>query len=131
MAGIVGTLAAAVIAFAGLAFAGYAAPNWLVLVTTLAFSKGLVALGIVALMRGGLVSFGQGTFYCAGAYAAGMAMRSLGIGDAAVLVALGAIAGCQLRAVSLYQSRDRRRRGALPYSFRFGTRASVARRARQ
>ena len=34
-------------------------------------------------MRGGLVSFGQGTFFCAGAYAAGMAMRSLGIGDAA------------------------------------------------
>ena len=93
MARIVGTLAAAVIAFAGLALAGYAAPNWLVLVATLAFSKGLVALGIVALMRGGLVSFGQGTFYCAGAYAAGMAMRSLGIGDAAVLVALGAIAG--------------------------------------
>ena len=93
MARIVGTLAAAVIAFAGLALAGYAAPNWLVLVATLAFSKGLVALGIVALMRGGLVSFGQGTFYCAGAYAAGMAMRSLGIGDAAVLVALGAFAG--------------------------------------
>ena len=52
-----------------------------------------MALGIVALMRGGLVSFGQGTFYCAGAYAAGMAMHSLGVGDAAVLVALGAVAG--------------------------------------
>ena len=93
MAGIVGTLAAAVIACAALALAGFVTPNWLVLVATLAFSKGLVALGIVALMRGGLVSFGQGTFYCAGAYAAGMAMRSFGIGDAALLVALGAIAG--------------------------------------
>jgi branched-chain amino acid transport system permease protein len=56
MAGIVGTLAAAVIAFAVLAVAGYAMPNWLVLVATLAFAKGLVALGIVVLMRGGLVS---------------------------------------------------------------------------
>src|ERR1700733_2474567 len=93
MAGIVGTLAAAVVAFAVLAVAGHAMPNWLVLVATLAFAKGLVALGIVALMRGGLVSFGQGTFYCAGAYAAGMAMRSFGISDAALLVALGAIAG--------------------------------------
>ena len=93
MAGIVRTLAAAVIACAALALAGFVIPNWLVLVATLAFSKGLVALGIVALMRGGLVSFGQGTFYCAGAYAAGMAMRSFGIGDAALLVALGAIAG--------------------------------------
>src|SRR5262249_61146059 len=78
MAGIVGTLAAAVIACAALALAGCVAPNWLVLVVTLAFSKGLVALGIVGLMRGGLVSFGQGTFYCAGAYAAGPAPRGLG-----------------------------------------------------
>jgi ABC-type branched-subunit amino acid transport system permease subunit len=93
MTGVIGTLAAAVIAYAALVIAGYLAPNWLVLVATLAFTKGLVALGIVALMRGGLVSFGQGTFYCAGAYAAGMAMRSFGIGDAALLVALGAIAG--------------------------------------
>jgi len=93
MTGVVGTLAAAAIAYAALALAGYAAPNWLVPVATLAFSKGLVALGIVALMRGGLVSFGQGTFYCAGAYAAGMAMRSFGISDATLLVALGAIAG--------------------------------------
>ena len=93
MSGIFGTLAAAVIACAALALAGYAAPNWLVLIATLAFSKGLVALGIVALMRGGLVSFGQGTFYCAGAYAAGMAMRSFEINDAALLVALGAVAG--------------------------------------
>jgi ABC-type branched-subunit amino acid transport system permease subunit len=88
MAGI-GTLVAALVAFAVLALLGYAAPNWFVLLGTLAFAKGLVVLGIVALMRGGLVSFGQGTFYCAGAYAAGMAMRSLGIGDAAILVALG------------------------------------------
>jgi ABC-type branched-subunit amino acid transport system permease subunit len=93
MAGMVGTLLAALIAFALLAVAGFAAPNWLVLVATLAFSKGLVALGIVVLMRGGLVSFGQGTFYCAGAYAAGLAMRSCDIGDAALLVALGALAG--------------------------------------
>ena len=92
MAGIVGTLAAALIAFAVLAVLGYLLPNWLILVSTLAFAKGLVALGIVALMRGGLVSFGQGTFYCAGAYAAGLAMHSLGVADAAVLVALGAVA---------------------------------------
>ena len=95
MAGI-GTLVAALVAFAVLALLGYAAPNWFVLLGTLAFAKELVALGIVALMRGGLVSFGQGTFYCAGAYAAGMAMRTLGIGDAAILVALGALAGLVL-----------------------------------
>jgi ABC-type branched-subunit amino acid transport system permease subunit len=93
MAGVVGTIGAALIAFVLLVLAGFAAPNWLVLVATLAFSKGLVALGIVVLMRGGLVSFGQGTFYCAGAYAAGLAMRSFDIGDAALLLGLGAVAG--------------------------------------
>src|ERR1700728_1497177 len=99
MASIVGTLAAAVIAFAVLAVAGYAMPNWLVLVATLAFAKGLVALGIVALMRGGLVSFGQGTFYCARVYAAGLAIRSYGIADAALLVALWTISGLILGAI--------------------------------
>ena len=88
---VVGTLTAAFVAFAVLAVLGYLLPTWFILVVTLAFSKGLVALGIVWLMRGGLVSFGQGIFYCAGAYAAGMAMRSLGITDAASLVVLGAV----------------------------------------
>jgi ABC-type branched-subunit amino acid transport system permease subunit len=48
-----------------------------------------LALGLVVLMRGGLVSFGQGIFFCAGAYAAGLAMRSLGISDAVLLTTLG------------------------------------------
>ena len=92
MTGRLRTLGAALVAFAALAFLGRVLPNWFVLVATLAFAKGLVALGLVVLMRGGLVSFGQGIFFCAGAYAAGMAMRSFGIGDAVLLVALGGIA---------------------------------------
>jgi ABC-type branched-subunit amino acid transport system permease subunit len=89
MAARLGTLAAALVAFAALALLGRVLPNWFILVATLAFAKGLVALGLVVLMRGGLVSFGQGIFFCAGAYAAGLAMRSLGIGDAVLLTALG------------------------------------------
>jgi ABC-type branched-subunit amino acid transport system permease subunit len=89
MTGRVGTFAAALVAFAALALLGLVLPNWFVLVATLAFAKGLVALGLVVLMRGGLVSFGQGTFFCAGAYAAGLAMRSLGVTDAVLLVAMG------------------------------------------
>jgi ABC-type branched-subunit amino acid transport system permease subunit len=45
-------------------------PNWLQSLIVLAFGKGLVVLGLVLLMRTGLVSFGQGLFYCLGAYAA-------------------------------------------------------------
>jgi len=92
MAGRLGTLAAALAACAALALLGRVLPNWLVLVATLAFAKGLVALGLVVLMRGGLVSFGQGIFFCAGAYAAGLAMRTLGVGDAVLLLALGGLA---------------------------------------
>ena len=75
MSGRIGTLGAALLAFAALALLGRVLPHWFVLVATLAFAKGLVALGLVVLMRGGLVSFGQGIFFCAGGYAAGLAMR--------------------------------------------------------
>ena len=39
---------------------GLLIPNWLVFVITKAIAYGLVGLGIITLMRGGLVSFGQG-----------------------------------------------------------------------
>ncbi len=84
-----GPLAVALASFALIAALGGTAPNWVVFLTTMAFAKGIVALGLVLLMRGGLVSFGQGLFYCAGAYAAGLAMRWADASDALLLVALG------------------------------------------
>lgn len=81
--------AAAIAAFVILALLGRVLPSWVVFLTTMAFAKGLVALGLVVLMRGGLVSFGQGLFYCAGAYTAGLAMRYGVTGDAALLTLLG------------------------------------------
>jgi ABC-type branched-subunit amino acid transport system permease subunit len=89
-------LGAAVAVFVLLALLGRALPNWVVFLTTMAFAKGLVALGLVVLMRGGLVSFGQGLFYCAGAYTAGLAMRYGGVGDAVLLTALGGVAALVL-----------------------------------
>jgi ABC-type branched-subunit amino acid transport system permease subunit len=83
--------AIALASFAVLALLGRAAPSWVVFLTTMAFAKGLVALGLVLLVRGGLVSFGQGLFYCAGAYAAGLAMRWTGASDALLLMALGGL----------------------------------------
>ena len=50
MTGRVGTLGAALLAFAALALLGRILPHWLVLVATLAFAKGLVALGLVVLL---------------------------------------------------------------------------------
>lgn len=48
---------------------------WLGFVFTLALAKGLAALGIALLLRAGLVSFGHGLFFGAGAYAVAFALR--------------------------------------------------------
>ena len=47
-------------AFALLAVIGSFAPKWLTFLLTMAAGNGLVSLGIVGLMRGGVVPFGQG-----------------------------------------------------------------------
>ncbi len=49
---------------------GWWLPNWAQSLVILALGKGLVVLGLLLLMRCGLVSFGQGLYYCLGAYAA-------------------------------------------------------------
>lgn len=76
-----------------LAALGLVLPAWLLFTMTKAIGFGLVALGIVALMRGGLVSFGQGLYYCVGAYVSGLVSNWLGVTDAAVLLLAGALAG--------------------------------------
>ncbi len=72
---------------------GLVLPDWIVFQLGLALSRGLVVLGVVLLMRGGLVSFGQALFFAAGAYGAGLAVNRLGIQDAVVLAGLGLVAG--------------------------------------
>lgn len=75
-------LATAALLFAGMPFL----PQWLVFLITLALAKGLVVLGLVLLMRTGLVSFGQGLYYCLGAYAAALIDHTAGIHDAALML---------------------------------------------
>jgi branched-chain amino acid transport system permease protein len=72
-----------------LAGAGAVLPGWLVFLLTLALAKGLVVLGIVILMRAGLVSFGHGLFFGGAAYAVGFAMKHWETREAIVLIALG------------------------------------------
>ena len=50
-------------------------PQWTLFLVTVALAKGLVVLGLMILLRCGLVSFGQALYYCIGAYAAGMLGR--------------------------------------------------------
>ncbi len=61
-------------------------------IVTIAFAKGLVALGLMLLLRAGLISFGQALYYCLGAYAAGALGRFLGISDIFLQMLAGAAA---------------------------------------
>jgi ABC-type branched-subunit amino acid transport system permease subunit len=90
--------AAAAAAVAGLA-AAWAAPQWLVFLLTLALAKGLVVLGLIVLMRTGLVSFGQGLYFGLGAYGAALLGHWGGIGDAALMLLAGSAAAVAMAAL--------------------------------
>lgn len=66
-------------------------PDWAVFLGIVSLAKGLVVLGLMLLWRTGLVSFGQGLFYGAGAYTVGVLPQYVAITDALLLVAIAAI----------------------------------------
>src|SRR5439155_16098147 len=74
-------------------------PDWALFLATVSLAKGLVALGLVLLMRTGLVSFGQGLYYALGAYTAGMAPRFFGAQDALFMVLAGTASAAMVGAV--------------------------------
>ncbi len=71
---------------------GFILPEWVVNYIQVSLGTGLVALGVMIQMRAGLVSFGQGLYFCIGGYAAGMAGKFIGISDIFVLLAIGIVA---------------------------------------
>ncbi|HET7668879.1 MAG TPA: branched-chain amino acid ABC transporter permease [Burkholderiales bacterium] len=71
--------------------AGPFIPQWAIFIITIAFAKGLVALGLMLLLRAGLVSFGQALYYCLGAYAAGAIGRFFGVSDIFAQMLAGAV----------------------------------------
>ena len=68
---------------------GFVAADWLRFLVQMSLATFLVVLGVMLQMRAGLVSFGQGLFYCLGAYVAGMAGYFWGVTDAFLLLLLG------------------------------------------
>ncbi|CEJ12438.1 leucine/isoleucine/valine transporter permease subunit [bacterium YEK0313] len=93
------SLAAAALV-AGLALLGLALPRWLLFLVTMAASHGIVSLGILIIMRGGVVSFGQGLFFALGGYAVALSVIKLGVTDALVLLAIGGAAAGLVGAVT-------------------------------
>ena len=79
---------------------GFIAADWLRFLVQMSLATFLVVLGVMLQMRAGLVSFGQGLFYCLGAYVAGMAGYFWGITDAFLLLFAGT-AACVILSVVL------------------------------
>jgi branched-chain amino acid transport system permease protein len=88
--------------FAGLAIIvvlfGAVFDSWQFLLT-LALAKGLVVLGLLLLLRTGLVSFGQALYYCLGAYTAGVLSQFLGVDDILLQIILGIVVAAAVAAV--------------------------------
>lgn len=102
------TLAALAVACALLLLAAAFAPQQLVFLLAVGLAKGLVVLGLLLLMRTGLVSFGQGLHFGLGAYTAALLANFYGITDAAVLLlAGGLIAGVVAAVLGLLLARYR------------------------
>lgn len=68
-------------------------PGWLGFLLTIALAKGLVVLGLLLLMRAGLVSFGQGLYYCLGAYTVGALGQYLETSNVLLLLPAALTAG--------------------------------------
>jgi ABC-type branched-subunit amino acid transport system permease subunit len=83
------TVAVVAASFALLAVVGPWLPQWAMFIITVAFARGLVALGLLLLLRAGLISFGQALFYCLGAYAAGALGRFFGVSDIFIEMLVG------------------------------------------
>ena len=81
-----------------LAGVGYVLPSWMQFMLTMAMANGLVSLGIVLLMRGGVVAFGQGLMSAIGGYAAALLFLHWGVTDAIVLAVLGGLSAMLITA---------------------------------
>lgn len=80
------------LALPGLTLAAILLPSWVVNYMQVSLGMGLVALGVMIQMRAGLVSFGQGLYFCIGGYAAGLAGKYFGLSDLFALLVIGVIA---------------------------------------
>ena len=88
-----------VLILAALAIVGFFLPSWVRYILQASLAGGLVALAVMIQMRAGLVSFGQGLYYCAGAYIVGIAAAKWGIRDVAVLIPIAIVVSIVIGAV--------------------------------
>jgi ABC-type branched-subunit amino acid transport system permease subunit len=84
---------------AAVVIGGLALPQWALFILTIACAQGMVVLGLMLLLRAGLVSFGQALYYCVGAYTAGGLARAFGASDIFVQMLAGSLLAAVLALV--------------------------------
>lgn len=92
------TLVIGLLCMTVLLLAGTAMPRWLTFLLTMSFANGVVALGIMLLMRSGVVSFGQGLVFAMGGYTAAIGFGLLGMKDGLLLTLSGGVMAAMLAA---------------------------------
>lgn len=79
--------------------AGPALPSWMVSMLNVSLCYGTVVLGMMLLMRTGIVSFGHGLYFCLGAYAAGLLDQMLKMPDMLLMVGAAVIVTAVISAI--------------------------------
>ncbi len=74
-------------------------PKWGVSLLNVSLCYGIVVLGMMLMMRTGLVSFGHGLYYCIGAYAGGLLDHYAKLPDMVLMVAGGAVSTAVVAAI--------------------------------
>lgn len=77
---------------------GFFLPKWLQFMWTMALANGLVSLGLVVLMRGGVVAFGQGLMAALGGYTAALVFEHFEWTDALLLPVIGGVSALLITA---------------------------------
>lgn len=85
------TVIALLVVLAVLLAAGGALPHWALSYASVSFYTGIVALGMILMIRTGLVSFGQGLYYALGAYSAGTLDHLWKVSDLLAMLVAGAL----------------------------------------
>ena len=102
------SLVGGMVAFALLALLPLFLSDWIVFLLALALAKGAVVLGVVLLLRGGLISFGHALYFAVGAYTVAFLANRFGVGEALVALPLAmVISGLLAAALGLLLTRFR------------------------
>ncbi|GBD14464.1 hypothetical protein HRbin25_00337 [bacterium HR25] len=94
-----GPLILIALAFLFFIVAPHVLPRWSVYLMTIAWAKSLAVVGVVLLLRGGLLTFGMALFYATGAYTAGFAVKHLGVHEALLLLVFAVVTGVGMSAL--------------------------------